>query len=147
MLNSDVRETMKPTIAVDFDGVIHQYDGWKDGTIYGTVMPGCVETLQRLKDAGWNIIVHSSRACDKVVDNVLCRGQLQEMYEWLNKHKVPYQSIWANTGKPLADLYLDDRGVRFCGWLGEDAFALNCHIKIIQRRLQNSTQTPQNIQV
>src|SRR5258708_37680052 len=49
------------TVAVDFDGVIHDYKrGWQDGSIYGEFMPGAVAGLSRLMSE-YAVFVHTTR--------------------------------------------------------------------------------------
>ena len=34
-------------VAIDFDGVIHDFDkGWHDGTCYGEPLPGSIEAIK-----------------------------------------------------------------------------------------------------
>ena len=36
-------------VAIDFDGVIHNFDkGWHDGTCYGSPLPGSIEAIKSL---------------------------------------------------------------------------------------------------
>ena len=36
-------------MAIDFDGVIHNFDkGWYDGTCYGDPLPGSIEAIKKL---------------------------------------------------------------------------------------------------
>lgn len=105
------------TIAVDFDGVIHSYhEGWKDGTIYGHVIPGCVETLQQLLDHGFEVVIYSTRTDSKEVNGVLQSGQLAEMYRWLKLNNVPFTRIHYGVGKPLSVAFIDDNAIRFTAW-------------------------------
>ena len=43
-------------IAIDFDGVIHEFLGWGDGTCYGKPLPGSLEAIKKLSQ-NWNIII------------------------------------------------------------------------------------------
>ena len=97
-----------PTIAVDLDGVIYKQDGWKRFHL-GQLIPGVVDELQKFKDAGWKVVIHTARIPE---DFDYVRLQLI-------KDGVPHHRIWDNIGKPLADVYLDDRGITFEGhWEG-----------------------------
>lgn len=81
------------SIACDFDHTI--VDGDKP-------LPGAKEALQKLRDMGYKIIIHS------------CND-----YEWiqrvLNDNDIPYDEIWDRLGKPICDAYIDDRGIGFAG--------------------------------
>ena len=47
-------------IAIDFDGVIHNFDkGWYDGTCYGEPLPGALEAIRKLSES-YTIIIFKS---------------------------------------------------------------------------------------
>ncbi|MEA2063880.1 MAG: hypothetical protein U9P14_09305 [Gemmatimonadota bacterium] len=100
---------MRPTLAVDFDGVIAHYNGWKGYGVLGEPIEGVAKTLTKLRERGWKIIIHTTRGTD-------------EISGYLRHHRIPYDEIncnselaGSNPGKPLATCYLDDRAVCFTG--------------------------------
>ena len=101
------------TIAVDFEGVIAQYDGWKGRGVLGAPRPDVVQALGTLRDEGWKIIVHTSRGG-------------AEIGRYLAQHQIPHDEINSNsdypTGgvKPVADVYWDDRAVCYSGDAAKD---------------------------
>lgn len=101
-------------VAIDFDGVLHRYsDGWKDGQIYDQPVEGSRQALEAMKTAGWKIYIFSTRS-NKLYHKDQDKAQNQAMKDWLDLHEIPYDKIW-NFGKPLADLYIDDRALTFRG--------------------------------
>ncbi|MBX3103016.1 MAG: capsular biosynthesis protein [Bacteroidetes bacterium] len=101
-------------IAIDFDGVIHGYSqGWHDGTIYDPPVPGTKEALTALKEQGHYLIIFSTRT-NKIFRKKDDPDQEPIMKAWLAQHEIPYDKIWT-FGKPMADVYLDDRAVTFRG--------------------------------
>jgi hypothetical protein len=96
------------TIAVDFDGVIADYDGWKGPGVLGPLRQDVFSALQTLKAEGWKIVIHTTRG-------------LQEIVSYLDRHQIPYDEVNHNsdytTGgvKPVADVYWDDRAVVYSG--------------------------------
>lgn len=106
----------KPTICIDFDGVIHSYEkGWQEGVIYGEVVPGFFEWMERAKHM-FTLVVYSSRSKDP--------KQLDEMDYWLRKRYYdvsdqPLPLTFAHE-KPAAFLTIDDRAVLFKGDWGAD---------------------------
>ena len=101
----------QPTIAVDFDGVLAEYDGWKGADVLGQPRRDVVEVLRILRSEGWKIVVHTTRS-------------EQHIISYLHLHQVPYDEInknssYRNAGsKPVATVYWDDRALCYSG----DAF-------------------------
>lgn len=101
------------TIAVDFDRVIHAYSkGWGDGSIYDQPVPGVQRTLERLRRAGYRIVIYTTRAADRVIDGEHQNGQLEEVIDWLNLFGIPYDEVFAGE-KPIFTALIDDRAIRF----------------------------------
>jgi hypothetical protein len=117
-----------PVIAVDFDG-----------KICGYAFPACgppnmltIEVLRQLRAEGWKIIIHSSRVNSEWPEPGR-REKVEAMVRYLLAHDVPFDEIWGVvferfssdegtqgyewwfepnlTGKPVAHVYWDDRGL------------------------------------
>lgn len=74
------------TIAVDFDGVIADYDGWSDGQI-GSPREDVIKALSILKNEGWRIIVYSCRASDEILS-------------YLQRFQIPFDEVNQNSTQP-----------------------------------------------
>ena len=104
------------TVCIDFDGVIHGYSkGWSDGSIYDPPIAGVAEALQALLDEGYEVVIFTTRADDRMVRDVLQKGQYQEVVQYLEKYKIPYTRVHQGVGKPLCKLLIDDNALRFDG--------------------------------
>lgn len=92
------------TVALDFDGVLNEYQGWKEGALnIPEPKPGALEFLRTLKEE-----------LQATVIIFTCR-EVREVWNWLEKHRVvPYVTNVTNL-KPPAYCYVDDRGIGFQG--------------------------------
>jgi hypothetical protein len=101
------------TIAVDFDGVIADYDGWKNEDACGPPRVDVVAALQLLRSEGWKIVVYSSRGAE-------------EIRPYLIENCIPFDEINQNSSsrtsgaKPRATVYWDDRACRYSGDAHQD---------------------------
>jgi hypothetical protein len=109
----------KPTICIDFDGVIHSYErGWQNGVIYGDVVPGFFEWVERVRDR-FGLVIYSSRS--KTDDGVLAMGTwLHEKRDaWIKaggtRHPTEPLTFEFSHEKPAAWLTIDDRAIPFKG--------------------------------
>lgn len=101
------------TIAVDFDGVIHGYSkGWQDGSIYDPPVPGAALTLDRLQRAGYRIVIYTTRAADRTINEKWQEGQLRDVIDYLQRHGIPFDEVFTGE-KPIFTALIDDRAVRF----------------------------------
>ena len=94
-------------VCFDFDGVIHSYvSGFLgDEVIPDAPVPGIREVIDQLHDAGYTVVVLSSRSAS--------REGRQAMWDWFRKWNLDIDEIYAT--KPPARCYIDDRAVRFDG--------------------------------
>lgn len=100
---------MKKTIVFDFDGVIHSYtSGWQGAaTIPDPPTPGIIEALQEICEAGYEIVIVSSRCATE-------EGKAA-IQDYLTKHHMHQYVSRICTEKPPAIVYIDDRAICFDG--------------------------------
>ena len=91
------------SVAVDLDGTILTYDGWRGPTHYGEPIEGATEFLAKVKEK-YRVVIHTCR--DTHIPKVH-----DALEAHLKKHKLPFDSIWKGTRKPPATAYVDDKGV------------------------------------
>lgn len=106
--------TFRPTICVDFDGVIHSYEsGWKGIDVVADIpVPGAFEWLQDMLEnsEGPIPVIYSSRSKEP--------AGIKAMQEWFALHGFPFDlidSLAFPTQKPAAYLTIDDRAICFKG--------------------------------
>ena len=100
----------RKTIAVDFDGVLHLYTKKigldEQHMVLDPPVDGAVEWC-------WEMIKHY----DLVV--FTCRhvseGGLEATVEWLKQWGFPWEQMPVTGTKPVAQIYIDDRGYHFTG--------------------------------
>ena len=115
----------KPTICIDFDGVIHSYDkGWQGGAIYGHVVPGFFDWVERVRN-DFELVIYSSRS--KTEEGVTAMGLWlhEQRNKWIaeggQRHPTEVLTLSFAHEKPAAWLTIDDRAIRFEGnWNSAD---------------------------
>ena len=96
------------TIAVDFDGCIVEFDGWKDKNHIGKLKTGAREVINQLAEEH-KIIIYT------------CRSHLVPVIKFLREEQISYDYINRNPDQPkgvskrkiMADHYIDDRAIEF----------------------------------
>lgn len=99
---------MAPTIGIDLDGTIAQYDGWRGHTSIGPLLPGAIEFLHELKRRGYQLVLFSARACDiegrRAIAAYLIENKIMELFEGITHEKL-YKFA----------AFVDDRAIAFKG--------------------------------
>lgn len=95
-------------IGIDFDKTIHDQDNPPAGKKLGPPLPLAKESLERLHEAGYYILIHSCKS-PKVIR------------PWMEYFKIPFDAIWgespADVGcKPNCDVFLDDKALYHTSW-------------------------------
>jgi len=97
-------------VAIDLDGTILKYSGWKGQKHFESPLPGVKEALLELKRRGYIIVVWTTRK------------NVRDIARYLRNHGIPFDYINENPYQPpdgsnkiYADVYVDDRAVSFTG--------------------------------
>ena len=131
--DAPVTKRARRTIAIDFDGVVHDYtEGWRDGVIYGYAVPGAIRSIIRLLQQGYDVVLFTTRVNPGLQDSEQQRSRIDD---WLLK--MVHEEIDPPLGslpegftsapdivsrvvvtcvKPPAIAYIDDRAIRFTNW-------------------------------
>jgi hypothetical protein len=98
------------TVALDFDGVLSQYTGWKGYDVLDPPVEGAIQAIRDYQDAGLTVAVYTSRASSQKAIDMIDR--------WLHTHGLERKRVdlvEVTNKKPLATVYLDDRAMVFTG--------------------------------
>lgn len=94
--------SQKQHFAIDLDGTLLSYDGWKGEDHFGEPLAGAVEWVKKRLEDGHEITVFTTRtAFDKVHDALVARG-------------FPSLPV-SNVKSPKFSCFIDDRAVSFDG--------------------------------
>jgi hypothetical protein len=102
-----VSQKRRKTIAVDFDGVLAEYEGWRGENVLGKPRQ-VVSLLCLLREEGWKVIVHTTRPT-RVISEYLSSWSIAV-------DEINQNSDCSNCGhKPVATVYWDDRAICYSG--------------------------------
>lgn len=110
----------RPTISVDFDGVLHSYtSGWKGASVIpDPPVLGAIEWLTYLTQ-DFDVVVCSARASRPWGWWAIRRWLRRELFAHWGAHPViaddALAAIRVSNRKPAAIVYVDDRAWRFDG--------------------------------
>jgi capsule biosynthesis phosphatase len=103
------------TLVLDVDGTLCPIKGSAEA--YGDLVPepAMIERLRSYRDAGYYIVLQTSRNMRTYDGNVglINANTLPDLIEWLRRHEIPHDEV--HVGKPWAGsdgFYVDDRAVR-----------------------------------
>lgn len=99
-------------IMIDFDGVIHKYTEWNNGTLNKEMIPGTKEAIDKLRHK-YEIVIFTTRASATYKSPEEMKALLTDMESWLKDRDIYYDRITSEKLGAIA--YIDDRGVRFNG--------------------------------
>ena len=74
-------------------------------------IPETIEKIRRLREEGHEIVIYSSRgqnSCKGDLELIEARNR-EQVERWLHRNGVPYGRLVF--GKPLGDVYVDDKGI------------------------------------
>ncbi len=91
------------TIIVDMDGVICTEEKTFERPL-AKVRRGAREGMRALRKQGHTIIIYTARSW----------SEFRVTAEWLKRHGIVYDALLM--GKPVYDVWLDDRAMQFTDW-------------------------------
>ncbi len=91
------------TIMVDLDGVLCTEEVFLERPLAQPI-DGARAALKKLRAAGHVVVIYTARGW----------GEKRVTERWLADHGFEYDGL--HMGKPIADVWIDDRAIRFTNW-------------------------------
>lgn len=106
------------TLAADWDSTC--VEGVWPGR-NGAWLPGAVDTLSALVRLGWTVTIHTCRIAPVLRNGArrkdsAVQRELDAIRRRLDRVGLTEVRIHTDPWKPTADVYLDDKGMRFTSW-------------------------------
>lgn len=108
---------MSKAVAVDFDGVVAEYDGWEGIEQMGDPHRGIEAFLRGVKGEGLEVVIHTTRTNPDPFNEGEYRQDPEALgalvWGYLTEHGLDeyVDRVFTGTGKPIAVAYVDDRAV------------------------------------
>ncbi|MBY0587917.1 HAD family hydrolase [bacterium] len=103
----------RPIVAIDVDDTLCEYDGQYHPDRLGSPRPFAIWALRVFRANGYEIVLHTNRS-----NHDLLRTWADEhapgLVDYINSHPKNAE-LGMNPGKPVADLFIDDRDTYFLG--------------------------------
>lgn len=93
-------------LAIDFDGVIHDYKNPIQGRRMGEPIYGAKDALLTLQNQGHELTIYSVRGGSE--------SGKKSISDFMDYYGIPYDSI--TNIKEKSDYYIDDNAIRFDNW-------------------------------
>ena len=109
-MSDTTRFKNRQTVAVDLDATLATYHGWQGLEAIGDPRPGAQAFVAGLLETH-DVVIHTARVSDRDGREPAYAGML--VIQWLGRHGFPLHgvNVWGGIGKPMAQFYVDDRGV------------------------------------
>jgi hypothetical protein len=92
----------RPIIAIDLNGVLDDYTGWRGPEHWDAPRRGAADFLRTLRERGFRVVVHTTRWAD-------------DARVWLREHDLLQYVDEVTDRKVSAHVFVDDRAVCFRG--------------------------------
>jgi ribonucleotide monophosphatase NagD (HAD superfamily) len=108
------RSRRRRTLVVDLDGTIAHEE--HEELKANEPMEGVREALQRLSDAGYEIVIFTCRMNRKDRPPYVMALQKAAIEDWLKSHQIPFDRIDEGyEGKPRGDFIIDNKALQYNG--------------------------------
>lgn len=97
------------TFAVDFDGTLAVYDGYKGVGVYGPPVPRMMARVQKWLADGHEVVIFTSRLSRKFPRKKQ-NGEREAIEKWLLDNGLPLLEITANKHPRFTEIW-DDRAI------------------------------------
>ncbi len=111
------KRSKRPVVCVDVDGVLASREYSKGAAEIGEPIDGAVDFTRELHETADIIILTArisggdAKSKSKKKSAEVGEQAKVQVKDWLDQHGFAYTSIWTESGKPIASVYVDDRAV------------------------------------
>lgn len=108
----------KKWLAVDLDGTLAHYDGWKGIGSIGDPIKNIAEAIKSRKEAGWGVAIFTARVSDPAERE----AAEESIWAWADHHNIEIDGITCIKHKHFVEFW-DDRAIQVIKNTGE--FVIN----------------------